>query len=533
MLQVDSWLDQQRMGRSPVKAFASRPDPMRELLLAFRRNRRALALWSLACLGVALVWLTVTPVEYSSSAVLVLDPRKPSSGAQSDMAAVPGNIDSAQIESQVQVAKSGQVLRFVFDEMGLKDDPEYNPRSHGLLDRLFGSKDAGPADWRAEANSFAAFSDRVTVRRLGQSLALEISFRSKEAKRAAMVANAIAAAYIRDQIESRSLAMRRSGEWLQNRIEDLAAQNNAATEAVRRGLAPTAAFPASDARLISAATEPLSKAYPQRTLVLGGALAFALLTGLGAVAIQQSLDRTMHTREQVRRELDIECLGVVPISSSLAGIGGRPAAFRDSATRHDAVADGHLLQAIQGAVIGNAGSKGLRIIGFVSVEKEAGASMLATRLAHLFAMSGCKTALIDADVAHAKLAELSDVEQPAAAAESRRLVGSSVRSGSIAAGLTYVAAAAMVSSDSAEPTVFLPSVKRVLEAVRSLDQVIVDLPSLDTSSIAHIVAPLLDAVVVVVEARRTSIERAADAIDSLRLANVPVLGIVLNKSTGI
>ena len=260
----------------------------------------------------------------------------------------------------MQVAKSEQVLRFVFNEMGLKDDPEYSPQSRRLLGHLFGSKDVDPADWRVEANSFAAFSDRVTVRRLGQSLALEISFRSKEAKRASMVANAIAAAYIRDQIESRSLAMRRSGEWLQNRIEDIAAQSNAATEAVRRGLAPTAPFPASEARLISAATEPLSKSYPQRTLVLGGALAFALLTGLGAVAIQQGLDRSIYTRGQVRRELDMECLGVVPLSRLLAPPGAKPLDSRDLVTKRGALAAGHALQAIQGAVVGNAGAKGLR-----------------------------------------------------------------------------------------------------------------------------------------------------------------------------
>ena len=148
----------------------------------------------------------------------------------------------------------------------------------------------------------------------------------------------------------------------------------------------------------------------------------------------------------------------------------------------------------------------------------------------MFAASGCKTALVDTDVAHARPTELNDVELPAVTRDAKKPDGPSVRSGPIAAGLTFVAAAAMVNSDGCEPTVFLPSVKRVLEAVRNLDQVIVDLPSLDSSSTAHIVAPLLDAVVVVIEARRTSIERAADAIESLRLANVPILGAILNKS---
>ena len=89
MLQVDSWIEQQRVARSPAKPLASRPDPMRDLLHAFRRNQRALGLWTLACLGLALAWLTVTTVEYSSSAVLVLDPRKPSSASQSETAVVP------------------------------------------------------------------------------------------------------------------------------------------------------------------------------------------------------------------------------------------------------------------------------------------------------------------------------------------------------------------------------------------------------------------------------------------------------------
>ena len=61
---------------------------------------------------------------------------------------------------------------------------------------------------------------------------VEISFRSFNADRAAQVANAVADAYIVDQLEAKYQATRRASIWLQDRIKELREQATTAQLAV-------------------------------------------------------------------------------------------------------------------------------------------------------------------------------------------------------------------------------------------------------------------------------------------------------------
>ena len=58
--------------------------------------------------------------------------------------------------------------------------------------------------------------------------------------------------------------------------------------------------------------------------------------------------------------------------------------------------------------------------------------------------------------------------------------------------------------------------------------VIVDLPALSRSSDAQAVGQMLDGVIVVVEAGRTTVDEVADCLTALRSAHTAVLGVVLN-----
>ncbi len=62
---------------------------------------------------------------------------------------------------------------------------------------------------------------------------MEISFRSTNAQKAARIANAVAEAYITDQLNTKYQAARRASIWLQERIGELRDQSNAAARAVQ------------------------------------------------------------------------------------------------------------------------------------------------------------------------------------------------------------------------------------------------------------------------------------------------------------
>ena len=78
----------------------------------------------------------------------------------------------------------------------------------------------------------ATFSRRLTVTRLPQSFIIQIDFESYDPERAAQVANAIADAYIIDQLEAKYKATRQAGGWLQDRIKELRSQVSDSERAV-------------------------------------------------------------------------------------------------------------------------------------------------------------------------------------------------------------------------------------------------------------------------------------------------------------
>ncbi len=76
------------------------------------------------------------------------------------------------------------------------------------------------------------FEDQRTISRVGLSYAMDIQFTSVDPGKAARIANAIADAYITDQLKSKYQATRRASKWLQDRIKELRAQATAAQQAV-------------------------------------------------------------------------------------------------------------------------------------------------------------------------------------------------------------------------------------------------------------------------------------------------------------
>ena len=76
------------------------------------------------------------------------------------------------------------------------------------------------------------FADRLTVKRIGFSYIIQISFESLDPKRAADIADAVANAYIVDQLQAKFQLARLAGIWLRDRLKELREQALAAERAV-------------------------------------------------------------------------------------------------------------------------------------------------------------------------------------------------------------------------------------------------------------------------------------------------------------
>ena len=78
----------------------------------------------------------------------------------------------------------------------------------------------------------AAFDNRLSAVRLGYSTVIEISFNASNAERAAEIANAVANAYVTDQLNAKFEANRIATGWLQDRLKALGQQALTAERAV-------------------------------------------------------------------------------------------------------------------------------------------------------------------------------------------------------------------------------------------------------------------------------------------------------------
>src|SRR5664280_1451786 len=149
-------------------------------------------------------------------------------------------IDTAQVESQIEVLKSENVASAVIKNLHLTEDPEFIGSGGGLMGTLFGfvlspfgsDQDQASSEFELNRRAVNAFQDRLNVKRVGLSYVIQINFRSYDPEHAAQIANAIADAYIVDQLEAKYQATRRASVWLQDRIKELREQVSTAERAV-------------------------------------------------------------------------------------------------------------------------------------------------------------------------------------------------------------------------------------------------------------------------------------------------------------
>jgi succinoglycan biosynthesis transport protein ExoP len=171
----------------------------------------------------AIIYLIVTPPVFSARAILIIDSKKePSFQQQSSQYDAP--VDTAVVSSQVEILKSDNIANAVIKKLNLINSPEFGG------DRSGGAVNISPS--RREMNAAGALVSRLTVNRVGLTYIIELMYRSLDPDRAAQIANAVADAYITDQLNARYEAARRAAIWLQDRINELHDQVAAAETAV-------------------------------------------------------------------------------------------------------------------------------------------------------------------------------------------------------------------------------------------------------------------------------------------------------------
>lgn len=214
------------------------PDQVFRGIFAFLRRQYPIILMTLAAaLVVGAAYLLIMRSTYTATATLIIDTRKiqafqPQSALFSE---VP--IDSPAVESQLEIIRSDNIARTVIRDLNLANDPEFSRYGGGLTGNflyyfysIFEPGDASQDE--IDRRALREFSANLSAKRIGVTYVIDVSYRSAKPDRAAQIANAVAEAYINDQLDAKYQSARRAGNWLSERIQELKQQASSADKSI-------------------------------------------------------------------------------------------------------------------------------------------------------------------------------------------------------------------------------------------------------------------------------------------------------------
>lgn len=554
---------------------------LREVFLFLRGSYRTIAAFMLGFSGLAITYCLLTTPIFTSSAQVLIEPIRAQSFLQEGHGAEQIT-DTGRVESQMEVIKSDQIGDLVIRKLDLVNDPEYQPGAPPfyapILDLL--KEDVPPpseADREATRLAYAqkVLDDRLLVRRVGQSYVLELSVRSIDATKSALITNTILASYLDADIDAKAGEARRGSAWLNERLTQLrdqatdtrrqlelfkaSGEASSATEARVKvaelesatishsklydafllrfiEMAQKITYPVADARIISSALRPLSRSHPKTLLIVAFAGILGIATGIGAAIIRRSLDDRIFGSAAIRRH-GIEMLGRInAVKLRTRSFRGAPIdADRLLSTAFSAPGSGFAgdMRAIKASINSHLLARKASCIGITSANEGDGKSTVAANLAHLFALAGSRTLLIDASSADPVIS---------------RAFAPSAEFGLVQALAYPDALARLITVQPDVPNLFVLPLGTVNERVSPAEQIasdrqrlhlddlrqdyhliIIDLPALSTSPDARALGPLLDGLILVAAFGRTTAADLEGAVQALRGNRAEVIGAILNK----
>jgi len=271
--------------------------------------------------------------------------------------------------------------------------------------------------------------------------------------------------------------------------------------------------------------------------------------GIGFGALREALDRSLRTVKQVRTELQVDCVALIPLVKN-----SRPRRFsapvqliNKSSNKNVNCRSAHLFRLIQDAPFsrfaeairaiklaadlrtpGNSG----RVIGITSSLPREGKSTIAAALAQLTAQVGARVILIDCDLRNPALsrslvptahAGIIDVLSEPASLD--QVIWTDPHSG-----LSFLPAGKVLSLANTTHILGGDAMKRLFEILRSrYDYVIVDLSPLSPVVDVRATTSLFDFYVFLIEWGVTQVDVVQQALKDAQGVFDNMLGVVLNK----
>jgi uncharacterized protein involved in exopolysaccharide biosynthesis/Mrp family chromosome partitioning ATPase len=227
MLAYDQPISQPKPDAAQAQPGAAASFNVTDLIRVLWRRKLAIAMAALICAGAAVMIGKSLSPRYAATAQLYVDPRELQ---LVDRELTPRSQDisglSMVVESQARLITSNNVLLRVIEDTRLDRDPEFGGEAGSLMRSLLGLLGLGGGP-TADANSgkmsglLDALNRHINVRRTDRTYVVDIEVWSLEPAKAAMLANAVSAAYLAESKQSQADAARRATNDLSSRLKEL------------------------------------------------------------------------------------------------------------------------------------------------------------------------------------------------------------------------------------------------------------------------------------------------------------------------
>ena len=212
------------MTRESIQAEGSEAEEELNLLdywlLLRKHTRQIFGLAFAITLLAALIAFQMTPV-YRSTALLLIENSKSKALNLADLYDIQGSGGLEAFNSQVQILKSRPIAEMVIHKLKLTEHPAINPPKKSSWFSFV--PEGTPEEIKAAEYEevLRAFYKALTIEPVLKSQIVKVSFDSTDRELAAQVANALAEAYIENDLEARSQMTQRANIWLTRHMEGL------------------------------------------------------------------------------------------------------------------------------------------------------------------------------------------------------------------------------------------------------------------------------------------------------------------------
>ncbi|MBX9745784.1 MAG: AAA family ATPase [Hyphomonadaceae bacterium] len=296
-----------------------------------------------------------------------------------------------------------------------------------------------------------------------------------------------------------------------------------------------AALPSANARVMTSATPPGRPASPNMQSALQSAIIFALLLGVGAAFLVETLDRTVSSPQDVERKVSKRAVAAMPKLGkvryrTLPPLQRHPAGYVVEKPMSDFA---EAFRVLRTSVVHARIDKRVQVIAVTSALANEGKTTVALCLGRVAAMAGQRVALVDCDLRRQSLADLMGLSEGTGlvGALTSDLPWSEVFQQDEETSLQVLTgrAAAFTPLD-----VF--SSRAMAEFMGELREAF-DLIILDCAPVLHVadtrtVAAGADLTVMVVRADKTPAAAVKSAMRELEIANAEIHGVALNCVAG-